>query len=434
MTPGPRRFVPPPSSTPSSSVPPNPSNRFVRPSQPSSSPFPRTPFSNAARSAAEDEIEAEDLEDADIDLSHDLAPRSQWTQTSQHRKAGDIIHPSSDEDDHLHVEGSRQGRNTILSALSDDAALRTTAKRRKTSHVNRAFDETDTDLINSSSGTPLAADDQGLPNELDEPDQTVQTPEHDIEFEVPSSPTSSDISPVKDFETPKHRSSRFYPSRAPPSRFDAASAQLHQSGTHDLPLPSFQSRLLSSTASPGPHVRGPHPSIDYTLPDAFSPSRRRGGTDYIYGGHAETVRGWVLDVAAQAIGSPYKPLPKSARHDLETGHQRNVAEQEIVTEVLLQSPESDFALVSTIPAGSVSSGSPDKPGLRMLINSTSGPSAHVDPNSGSRLGQLQSGNKIVTKGGGAMGWNLELTHGNDDELYLDQSSVYQVAVLWDIVQ
>lgn len=36
-----------------------------------------------------------------------------------------------------------------------------------------------------------------------------------------------------------------------------------------------------------------------SLPDAFSPSRRRGKKDYIYGGAADTVRNWVLGLAAE---------------------------------------------------------------------------------------------------------------------------------------
>ena len=40
-------------------------------------------------------------------------------------------------------------------------------------------------------------------------------------------------------------------------------------------------------------------SATSSLPDAFSPSRRRGKKDYIPGGSADTVRNWVLALAAE---------------------------------------------------------------------------------------------------------------------------------------
>ena len=57
------------------------------------------------------------------------------------------------------------------------------------------------------------------------------------------------------------------------------------------------------------------------LPDAFSPSRRRGKRDYVQGGYADTVRNWVLELRT-SLSKPSKEEAKifrvvNVRHDLE---------------------------------------------------------------------------------------------------------------------
>ncbi|KPI40481.1 uncharacterized protein AB675_7705 [Cyphellophora attinorum] len=42
------------------------------------------------------------------------------------------------------------------------------------------------------------------------------------------------------------------------------------------------------------------PEMSTTLPDAFTPSRRKGKRDYVSGGLADTVRNWVLQAATEA--------------------------------------------------------------------------------------------------------------------------------------
>jgi hypothetical protein len=56
--------------------------------------------------------------------------------------------------------------------------------------------------------------------------------------------------------------------------------------------PAFKLPPVQNVVSPGR-------SATSSLPDAFSPSRRRGKKDYIPGGSADTVRNWVLALAAE---------------------------------------------------------------------------------------------------------------------------------------
>ena len=58
---------------------------------------------------------------------------------------------------------------------------------------------------------------------------------------------------------------------------------------------------LQPKASFKPFKREGHPSAEanFNLPDAFSPSRKKGKRDYVSGGLADTVRNWVLNAATE---------------------------------------------------------------------------------------------------------------------------------------
>lgn len=71
-----------------------------------------------------------------------------------------------------------------------------------------------------------------------------------------------------------------------------------------IPTPAVFPMPRSSTRPafklpPAQNVVSPGQSATSSLPDAFSPSRRRSKKDYIPGGSADTVRNWVLALAAE---------------------------------------------------------------------------------------------------------------------------------------
>jgi hypothetical protein len=71
-----------------------------------------------------------------------------------------------------------------------------------------------------------------------------------------------------------------------------------------IPTPAVFPMPRSSTRPafklpPAQNVVSPGQSATLSLPDAFSPSRRRSKKDYIPGGSADTVRNWVLALAAE---------------------------------------------------------------------------------------------------------------------------------------
>lgn len=82
----------------------------------------------------------------------------------------------------------------------------------------------------------------------------------------------------------------------PISRFRSAAV------SHDIEMPSLSRPAFKSLANKF--------NLDLEsgviLPDAFSPSRRKGRQDYISGGFADTVRSWVLNAASSEVQSGNK--------------------------------------------------------------------------------------------------------------------------------
>ncbi len=76
------------------------------------------------------------------------------------------------------------------------------------------------------------------------------------------------------------------------------SSKFKMTTTTELPTPTPSTRpaFKFPHSRPGPGSSGPGRQ---SLPDAFSPSRRRGKKDYVPGGAADTVRNWILGLAAE---------------------------------------------------------------------------------------------------------------------------------------
>jgi hypothetical protein len=87
----------------------------------------------------------------------------------------------------------------------------------------------------------------------------------------------------------------------------------HVASSPDLVTPPMPTRFRTpvtkaevtkpATSKPSfrPFAKDKHLAAESTLalPDAFSPSRRKGRRDYLYGGLADTVRNWVLNAATE---------------------------------------------------------------------------------------------------------------------------------------
>jgi len=396
----------------------------------------------------------------------------------QHRHTVDNHEAEHDDVDLLpdgHQKGRPGYRPNATQTGQTPSLPPSTAKRRKLAHLISDIDtiNNDEEFLSSSPPAPTAPQ----VNKADDQTTQVEIPRSSPEIHYPEKPadprsrhhTSNDPplddsdshSPVKTIVTPKLKTSRF---RHPPP-FPSAIPLKHPIDQHQ-PFPSFQSRLLGATTSA---LRGPHPSLDFTLPDAFSPSRRRGQREYIHGGHAETVRGWVLDVAARAgdgralagrgkkvedVGLSYDP------HDRRGGPDGRMN----VDEILHQDRDGRCAIVKlTGPSNGTSPSSSPSPSQRprprsagsgdmwVLIDTDSQQTARLNP-PGSKLDMLRPGVEIMIKGGEAMRWRVDCgrtlvaggpsSPGQEGRNALfglssgpvRETSVYHVAVFWDVVR
>lgn len=391
----------------------------------------------------------------DYDYDHDLDLRFNAEQTQRHQKKGDAI----DFEDREDVDGTDDGfisRSTHEAGPLDSTNFSQTnpsskhrqpaVKRRKTTHIvsQSVEDDKDQDLHGSSSSpppsSPLGSDyvNKNPVTEIRIPHSSPEIPPTNEELQsdrrtftnahdpTDSSPPSSPQSPFHHLKTPT-KISHFSRFRVPTK--DQSSAT--------VPLPSFQSRLLSSSTSSTSYL---HPKIDSVLPDAFSPSRRRGAREYIRGGFAETVRSWVLDIATRASAATAMTLS-------ETGQ----GETERVVQVVLREPSGRFAVVRTVTSNSATDDTVMSEGRNeaestveqaaeqktwMLINTDSHVPSRPRSRSGlggrpsSKLDLLENGAEIMIKGGEAMRWSLNT---DSDELEKEKDKCY-VAVLWDVVR
>lgn len=350
------------------------------------------------------------------------------------------------------------------------------SKRRKLSHQTSDENIDDDEFDQSSPPSSPTRDHR----ETQSPEAQLHVPhsspphanQEDVPPDSPRDRSSSPPSPAHDFQTPKHHRTRF----VGPLPGLASSTPTFTATPHLIVYPSFQSRLLASTStnahptttSPGPHIRGPRPTLDLTLPDAFSPSRKRGAREYIYGGIAETVRGWVVDMATIVAGhatSPAKPTNRYggiAQNDAGShvtftdDSEKDIEEipdgrsRILVKEVLLIDNNGRFILIRSHPSPTSSLSHQDTNVQHdgetwMLINTD--PQSRK-PNSGSlrseaysRLAAVQTGKTINIKGGEAMTWELSLNlnlgrterTNTGNEGNADGTRSCKVAVLWDVV-
>lgn len=449
----------PPSSTPAarSSTRPGFSSRFVHPSQTPSSSLPRTPFSSTA-AAKPRSVDLDVVDDEDDDaVEDDISAYTVNRQRHQHVDAD-----QADEDDSLPdvVLGRQLDRRPTAPQIQPTPNLPpSTAKRRKLSHFANDFDTIDNDdgPLSSSPPVPTAAEEDAYNHEVTQVQIPRSSPEIPYPDEIPAvginqpthHPSSDDLSPnnspVKPITTPKFKTSRF---RHPPPSSTLTPLTQHSNST-DQPFPSFQSRLLGATAS---SLRGPHPSLDYTLPDAFSPSRKKGQREYIRGGYAETVRGWVLDVAVRA-GEGRVVGDRSGRpNDELTQTDGRDDGQMIVDKVLHRDRDGRFVVVRLSEQAQRGAQRHTEEGRVWILVNTDSQQPNRRNMSTSRLEMLQPGARIVVKGGEAMRWSVEfeailatgtsLIEGQPHGVPLVDSSSESVedekrchvAVLWEIVQ
>lgn len=134
-------------------------------------------------------------------------------------------------------------------------------------------------------------------------------------------------------------------------------------------------------------------ALSSTLPEAFSPSRRKGKKGYVAGGNADVVRNWVLQAAAEELQS-------GARNGLV-----------LWVSSVQKDPSGRFALVS------------DGNGVRWLLISSQG---KTDVGSqGSDLDRIHVGDQLLVKGG-ATRWTLPDTNAGVGDLL--------VCVQWDVIK
>ena len=168
-----------------------------------------------------------------------------------------------------HLQGSNVRRPTD----SEHDPQRTKSLPRKRRRISGTDKFTDDAIAISSSPSPELLHSMDM---SDDEDFHTGLSDVDHEVELEKDTSSSPIGP-----SPAIASTRF---RMPtPAAFHTPvpSARL------TFKLPQVQAAAVQGQ------------SVGSSLPDAFSPSRRRGKKDYIPGGAADTVRSWILALAAQ---------------------------------------------------------------------------------------------------------------------------------------
>ena len=143
---------------------------------------------------------------------------------------------------------------------------------------------------------------------------------------------SSSDSEASDHYDEEHLTSK-RPNNSKPKSFsldsDLSDDDIRSSPTHTRTTthPRFKAPTPTSTATQQPTKPIFKPllpsQLTIPLPETFSPSRQRGRRDYIPGGYADTVRSWVLELAAAECGPGQEGKDLKTlrvgdiRHDLE---------------------------------------------------------------------------------------------------------------------
>ena len=179
------------------------------------------------------------------------------------------------------------------------------------------------------------------------------------------------------------------------------------------------------------------------LPDAFSPSKNRGVHEYVDGGHADTVRGWILDVATRTGIHESLSMPKTATAKPDgVSLLSRAAQIQCVRRVVLKNVNCGFVIVEAIADGAEleSSSLRDDDGesrLWMLIDTYSRPVARLEQEnelSKSQLDFLAKGSRFRVREAHASSWelniNLPVLASDSDARKLRSCFV---AVLWNII-
>lgn len=161
------------------------------------------------------------------------------------------------------------------------------------------------------------------------------------------------------------------------------------SDSHVLQSSSLQKITFKSSIDDASNLS---PGIDSTLPDAFSPSKRKGKKEYEPGGAAETVRSWILSAAVEESTN-------GPRHEETITIHRLVQIQMPLFVIVEDSTEHYWLLVAD-------------------------QSKHARTNS-AIISRLEKGHQIIVKGRMSK-WEIPM-------LLVDNTSNLRVAVDWDIM-
>lgn len=505
QTPASRKFAPP-SSTPSapSSRRSGFANRFLRSSQAPSSPYTKTPFSSTAKQSGGDDIEA------DGDNDHLVQPplvsilESTWTHQQEVDNRSDDNGGGPIETNTQTLRTSTQQESTTTHSHQSNNQISSTAKRRKLAHFtpNAELIEEATEYLSSSpppspslSSRPRTQPGKSSRSSIQIPHssptilpldhaQSERDPNND---DSPNTDPEDHSPPAPHLTTPKHLRSSTSTTTTRFKQPQPSSPIPNNSESY----PSFQSRLLSSTAppssitkaatttitSPHPPLRPHHPIPTPTLPDAFSPSRKRGAISYVPTGHAETTRSWILNVALRTTSPAPALIPgATARSQHQNQNQQQNQQQQhrkiCVQKILTHDPADRFMLVVCTNHNDTARSQPDSnPGLNSRTrhtiwlltntNTNSNTTSTTNPQTRpytttttpptSKFSLINPGSVIAIQGGDAAVWSTELDIGhwrvqdlastrrqsdsvNDNEEFnLTNSMSANVAVLWDII-
>lgn len=385
-TPAARRFVPPSSSTSSSR--PAFSKRFINPSQSQSAPYLRTPVS-FKKAVPKDDIQEIDLENEEEAEYVDYAEveSSQKVPTSGfHEAIQDVVEDyelgyGSDEPDQ-HLDKRLKVRHSTVSSIQNSGTL--------SGAFSSSPSAPDSQLINAMTQqlTENAENASANPDDSDAGEN---------EDDATASPSSSQESAPKEFETPRQHLGRFRNALAQPS-IPAGS----------VALSSFQTRLQGKAAFK-PKTKPQMLELDFILPHAFSPSRKKleEYRDFVRGGNAETVGNWILGTAAKAVMSP-----KTSRRSLTSErYQENRTTTESydryqIIDILTHDTSNQFLVVEVAQILDMNDAEPGERSVWLLLDQDLNITSDNKSVIPSKFDNLVVGRTIRIKGGEALQWQL----------------------------
>jgi hypothetical protein len=317
------------------------------------------------------------------DLDEDTATRGHESYTKSRKEEEYIlVEPSLQEN----LKGHSRAKSKIADPVQDsveDVFMSTSRKRQRVSGSNEEFID---EVRNSPSPNPLKGRDV-----VDDEDKYEHLNiQRDTQAEVDDTPNEASSPSISPVIGPSLVPSRF---RLPNTR---ATDVKRQSRAPAFAKPSFKAPPVYLQTST-------FPSSGPAFPDAFSPSRRRRKRDYIANGAAETVRNWVLGLAAEESQSGR--LPRQAQPEAEHICVAEVTQDRSGRCVVVQSED----------------------GKTWLLVGPQGMQASRDRMSGA-LTSISAGSTIDLKGAGTQ-WQLNV---HDRSSTGEPRIPYSVSVFWDL--